>query len=215
MHCEDIAESSPRTGLEKGRNIVPVLCLPAAASPSTGISFCTAHSMDGLSPKRVRCFFALGWNCCCVRPNLNRPQEVKQRGRSAAEGPCRQGLLSAGGRQGACLPACGCSWRSSLVAAAQAETGVCMCACECMHECVRQSMEMLVLKEWKRSYSPETHIWLELHQSLFVLLGTSIPQRGASHPLASPQHPQPLAVPGRQCSLNQGSLLKASLLFFS
>lgn len=37
--------------------------------------------------------------------------------------------------------------------------------------------------------------------------GTSSLERGASHPLPSPQRPQPLAVPGRLGGFNRGSSL--------
>lgn len=94
------------------------------------------------------------------------------------------------------------------MATSQAEAGICMCVCERVHACMQQNMEILVLKARKKSYSLETHIWLVLHQSLFMFLGTSILEWGAS--LLSPHHLQSFAVPGRECktsSLNTSLLL--------
>jgi len=79
--------------------------------------------------------------------------------------------------------------------------------------CLRWNMGMPVFKEQTGSYSPETCVWLDLHQSLFMLLGTSAPARGASHPLPSPQHPHPLACLGGSAALVKAPRWKQAFFF--
>lgn len=57
--------------------------------------------------------------------------------------------------------------------------------CECTSASVPRNMEMLVLKEWKRSYSLGTRVWLR--PQLFSLPGGPVLERGASHPFPLPQ----------------------------